>query len=120
MAGLRVQPRGDAETAKNGQQYRARRFSPLERCAVPALAGAQAEFLRHAMEGDNSEIAFGRVAEARGASPGVRDFGRTLEQDHAQAKDQAMNVARQQNVPPTDAMSPQAGREAAKLRRRSG
>ena len=88
--------------------------------AAPALAKPAPQFLKMALEGDNSEIQLGRLAQNRAASPGVRDFGRTLEQDHSQARDQAMNVARQINVPPTEAMAPAARQEKAKLRHMSG
>jgi putative membrane protein len=92
----------------------------LAALAAPALAKPAPEFLKTALQGDNSEIALGRLAETRAASPGVRDFGRTLEQDHSQARTQALDVAHQLKVPPTEAMAPQARHEEAKLRRLSG
>lgn len=88
--------------------------------AGPALAKPAPEFLRHALEGDNSEVTLGKLAQDRGASQGVRDFGRTLEQDHSQARDQAMQVARKLGAPTTDAMLPAAKKEEAKLRGLSG
>ena len=62
--------------------------------AVASAAPAQ-RFLQDAVAGDNGEVANGRMAQQQGASPGVKDFGRTLERDHAAAKDQALATARQ-------------------------
>jgi putative membrane protein len=88
--------------------------------ALPAVAKPAPEFLHKALEGDNSEIALGRLAETRAARPEVRDFGRTLAQDHSQARDQALGLARRLGVPPTDAMAPEARAEERKLRGLSG
>ena len=92
----------------------------LAALSAPALAKPAPQFMKTALEGDNSEVALGRLAQERAASPGVRDFGRTLEQDHSKARDQALTVARQLNVPPTDALAPPARQEEAKLRHLSG
>jgi putative membrane protein len=95
-------------------------------CAVAVLTASAAqakaprEFLQTALEGDNSEVALGRLAQERGASREVREFGRMLEQDHGQARDQAVAVAGRMGVRPTSAMMPEARAEAAKLRRLSG
>ena len=82
--------------------------------------GLAAQFLRQTIQGDNSEIQLGQLAESQGASQGVKDFGRTLEQDHAQARDQAAQVAKQVGVTPPQTMMPEAKQEKAKLSRLHG
>ncbi|HKA74242.1 MAG TPA: DUF4142 domain-containing protein, partial [Xanthobacteraceae bacterium] len=57
-------------------------------CAAPAARaqnkGDQA-FLKKAIEGNYAEIEMGKLAQQKGASDGVRSFGKQLEQDHAAA-----------------------------------
>ncbi len=84
--------------------------------AGSALAASDREFLTKAMQGDNSEMRLGAMAERRAASPEVKDFGRMLNSDHAMAGKQAMALARRLRVPTTMAMAPEAREEAKKLR----
>lgn len=95
--------------------------------AVLILAGAASaqpredrHFLKEAIQGDNSEMMLGRMAAERAISPRVRDYGRTLHDDHARARDQAMRVAARFGVPDTQAVTPEARHEASKLRRLHG
>lgn len=83
----------------------------------PALAASQHDqhFLEEAMKGDNSEMMLGQLAEQRGASSGVKAFGRTLHEDHAHAKTEAEPVARKAGVALTDAVTPEAAQERRKL-----
>jgi len=85
-----------------------------------AVAASNQSFLKKAMEGDNSEMHLGQIAAKRGASQGVRDFGRMLNTDHAKAKADALAVARAHHVAPTDEMAPEAKAEARKLSPLSG
>lgn len=78
--------------------------------AVPA-----AQFLRSAIQGDNSEARLGRLIARLGASLQVRQFGAALTRDHMQARAQAWAVARQIGVRPPTQMMPQARIEYAKL-----
>lgn len=95
--------------------------------AVLVLAGAahaqsrdDRHFLSEAIRGDNSEMMLGQMASQRAMSPRVRDYGRTLHDDHAHARDQAMRVAARFGVRDTQAIMPEARAEAAKLRRLNG
>jgi putative membrane protein len=88
--------------------------------AGAALAASDQDFLKKALEGDNSEMALGQMAEQRGASAGVRDFGRMLHDDHAAAKAKALPVAQEHGVPDTADMAPEAKAEAQKLKGLSG
>jgi len=88
--------------------------------APTALAATDTSFLKKALEGDNSEIALGQMAEQRGGSSGVRDFGRMLHDDHSAAKAKALPVARAHGVADTAEMAPEAKAEAKKLAGLSG
>ena len=83
-------------------------------------AGQDQAFLKKALEGDNSEVALGQMAEQHGSSSPVRDFGRMLHEDHAAAKVKALPVAQGHGVADTAEMAPEAKAEARKLERLSG
>ena len=85
-----------------------------------ALAGPDQTFLKKALEGDNSEVALGQMAQQHGASPAVRDFGQMLHDDHTAAKAKALAVAQQHGVADTSEMAPEAKAEAKKLEGLSG
>lgn len=78
------------------------------------------EFLRKAIQGDNSEMNLGSLAAQRGASAGVRDFGRMLERDHRAAKADAVRVAAHHHVAAPSTMMPEARAERRKLERLHG
>jgi len=89
--------------------------------AVPAAAAhGDRHFLENALKGDNSEMMLGSLAAERGASPELRDFGRTLRDDHARARDQTVPLARREGVPITQAPMPEAASERRKLERLHG
>jgi putative membrane protein len=95
--------------------------SVLLAIASPGAAASRgASFLKEAMQGDNSETTLGTIAAKRGASAGVRNFGRMLSTDHRQGKARAAVVARQLHVPVTNEMAPEAIAERAKLARLRG
>lgn len=77
-------------------------------------------FLTKAIEGDNSEITLGRVAEHKGASPEVRRFGAMLVHDHAASRVQAEKIASAFGVKPTSELQPEAKDELNKLHGLSG
>lgn len=81
---------------------------------------SNAAFLKKALQGDNSEMRLGRLAEQQGHAPAVRAFGRTLARDHAAARQQALPVAKAHGVPATTEMAPEARTEYGKLRRMHG
>jgi putative membrane protein len=62
---------------------------------VPSAAFAETskQFLQNAIQGDNAEIMLGRMAEMKGSSPSVQEFGTTLFDDHSKAKAQTSQVA---------------------------
>ena len=80
----------------------------------PALA-APDDFLTKAIQGDNSEMRLGKLAQTRGQSAAVRRFGATLARDHAAARRAALPVARRHNVAVSDDMAEEARAEYDKL-----
>jgi putative membrane protein len=88
--------------------------------AAPAFAAPAAHFMKDAIEGDYSESTLGRVIQARGASPQVRDFGAMLTRDHTQALGQAQQVAAREHLHIRPTMAPEARDELYRLKRLSG
>ncbi|HEY2835810.1 MAG TPA: DUF4142 domain-containing protein [Rhizomicrobium sp.] len=68
---------------------------------APAFADSPRQFLEQALRGDNSEIMLGRIAADRARDPQVREFGRTLVQDHAEARAEVIKIGRRMGLHPT-------------------
>jgi len=91
-------------------------FATAVLVAAPAFAAMPpAQFLQHAIKGDNSEVRLGRLISHLGASAQVRRFGATLTSDHSVARSQAAALARRMGVRPPTAMTPDARVEYARL-----
>ena len=88
--------------------------------ATPAAANVDQQFLTDAIKGDNSEVTLGQMAQQKGASQGVKDFGKTLETDHSKAKDQASALAQQAGMTVPTEMADEAKQEQKKLEGLSG
>jgi putative membrane protein len=65
---------------------------------APAFADSPRQFLEQALRGDNSEIMLGRIAADRARDPQVREFGRTLVQDHAEARTDVIRIGRRMGL----------------------
>ena len=78
------------------------------------------QFLTEAMKGDNSEVRVGKLAQDKGSSQGVKDFGKMLADDHGKHKDQVAQVATALNVPATDETKAEADAVYGKLQGLSG
>lgn len=88
--------------------------------STAAWSAPARQFLGDAIRGDNSEMTLGQIAASRGDSAGVRDYGTRLHDDHANARVEAVRVARALRVPVPAGMMPEAVRERSRLRRLSG
>jgi len=64
------------------------------------LAGADQNFLNDAVQSDLAEINMGKLAQQKGQSQGVKDFGRMLEQDHSQHLEKAKQAGQQMGMTP--------------------
>jgi putative membrane protein len=89
---------------------------------VPSAAFAETskQFLQNAIQGDNAEIMLGRMAEMKGSSPSVQEFGTTLFDDHSKAKAQTSQVAEQLGMKIPDKPMAQALEERDRLSRLNG
>ena len=83
-------------------------------------AKSPTDFIKDAIQGDNSEIMLGQMAEQKGGSQQVKDFGRTLVTDHSKAKNEASTVAKTLGVTPPDVPTDEAKDEQTKLSTMSG
>jgi putative membrane protein len=76
--------------------------------ATAALAAPPALFLKNAAQGDQSEVTLGNLAAQRGASQGVRDYGRRLASDHGAHLGQVQALAGRMHVRIPGGMKPDA------------
>jgi putative membrane protein len=67
--------------------------------AIAQLTAADHAFLIDAAQGNLAEVELGRLAEQRGASAQVRDFGRMMAQQHGQSNQDLTAIAQRLGVP---------------------
>lgn len=77
------------------------------------------QFITRAAQGGLMEVEVGKLAQEKGSSNEVKEYGKKLEQDHAKANEQLKHLAETKNVPmPTDMGAEKAALD--KLRALSG
>jgi putative membrane protein len=57
-------------------------------------------FIKEAMEGDLAEVNMGKLAQEKGQSEGVKNFGKMLEQDHGEHSQKVQSKAQELGVTP--------------------
>ena len=62
-------------------------------------------FIKNAIEGNIAEVNVGKLAQEKGKSQAVKDFGKMLETDHGKANDNAKAAASQIGVEPPNGSS---------------
>lgn len=68
-------------------------------CAYAAdPAGADGDFYAKAAAGGMAEVETGKLAQAKGNSPAVREFGEMMVRDHTKANDNLKQIAGRQNI----------------------
>jgi putative membrane protein len=77
-------------------------------------------FLHYAIQDDNAGVKFGALAEKRGSTPEVRQFGTTLRTDNEAARTQAVETAKTAGVTAPVGMSGNATRVYNDLAKLSG
>jgi putative membrane protein len=85
-----------------------------------ALADSPRQFLEHALEGDNSEIMLGRLADEKARDAQVREFGRTLAADHSRAREEVIRVGGRMGIRRNRDVAPEAKDERDRLQRMDG
>jgi putative membrane protein len=58
------------------------------------------KFMKEAIQGNLAEVKVGQLAQEKGATQGVKDFGAALVKDHGSANESAAQVAQQMKVTP--------------------
>ena len=105
-------------------EYNVGEALPVENAAtdmVPGTAGTiDSAFITEAMQGDNSEVAIGQLAQAQGTSQKVKDFGRLLVEDHGSHKEELKTLAGAADVPVTDEPSAEGKANLERLKALSG
>ena len=85
-----------------------------------ATDSPDAKFLTDAARGDVAEIKMGQLAQQRGQSEGVREFGKMLEEDHSKAGKKTSELAKDLNVVPPAQPSAEQMAKYAELEKLSG
>lgn len=67
---------------------------------VSAADAGGGRFIKEAIQGNLAEVKVGQLAQDKGASQGVKDFGAALVKDHGAANDNAAQAAQQMKVTP--------------------
>jgi putative membrane protein len=62
-------------------------------------SSADENFAKKAAEGGMAEVKLGQLAEEKGTSPAVKNFGRRMVQDHSKANNELKDVTSKENIP---------------------
>jgi putative membrane protein len=71
---------------------------PLTPVAAFAASNPDASFYKHAAEGGIAEVEAGRMAQDKGNSQQVKDFGAMMVKDHSAANDKLQSIAAGKNI----------------------
>jgi putative membrane protein len=85
-----------------------------------ATDSPDSRFLTEAIRGDMAEVKLGQLAQMRGQSEAVREFGKMLADDHSKAQKKASDLAKELNVTPPTQPTAEQMQEYAALARLSG
>ena len=91
-------------------------------CAGGAFAkdAKTRDFLKSAMQGDNSEVMLGKLASERAGSEAAKRYGQMLVDDHSMHLQKVEQVASSMNVPAEHQPMPAAEKERDKLSKLQG
>jgi len=81
---------------------------------------AQQNFLKEAIQGDLAEVQMGQLAQQKGQSEDVKQFGQMLQQDHSQNLQQAQQLAQQEGITPPNAPNAEQKKAYERLSKLSG
>ena len=91
-------------------------------CSVSTFASAKSngDFLKDAIQGNLGEVQIGQLAQQNGSSAEVKDFGKTLVDDHSAANEKAVSLAQTKGMTPPTEPKPEAKKLYDKLSKLSG
>jgi len=72
--------------------------------AAGKIAGKDMKFVTKAASGGNAEVQLGQIAQQKGQSQEVKDFGSRMVADHTKANDELKQLAQQKGITITDKM----------------
>ena len=81
---------------------------------------ADKKFVKEAAEGGLAEVELGKLAQEKGSSDSVKQFGERMVQDHSKANDELKKAAAEANISVPDAMPAKDRRLKDKLSKLSG
>jgi len=87
--------------------------------ASAAVAGGDRTFVMEAAKGGMAEVALGQLAQQRGSSDAVKQFGSRMVDDHTKANDELKQIAMGKGITLADATPPKDA-QARKLEGLSG
>jgi len=82
-----------------GRQQESTTQDNTETNAASTRSSADENFAKKAAQGGMAEVKLGQLAEQKGSSPEVKDFGRRMVQDHSKANNQLKDVVSRENIP---------------------
>ena len=83
-------------------------------------AVSDTDFAKDAAQGGLAEVKMGELAQQKGSSDTVKDFGKRMVEDHTQANDKLKSVASQENMKLPEKLSKKDQRTYDKLSQLSG
>jgi putative membrane protein len=75
------------------------RSSTTDKTSANTKSSADENFAKKAAAGGMAEVKLGQLAEEKGSSPAVKNFGRRMVQDHSKADNELKEVTSKENVP---------------------
>ena len=91
-----------------------------ETASSTETAAIDSTFVTDAIKGDNGEVAIGQLAQAKGQSQAVKDFGKLLVSDHGAHKQELASLAQTAGVQVTDEPTVEGKGNLEKLKGLSG
>jgi putative membrane protein len=91
-SGTTRQPQGRQQESSTSQDN-------SDTTSTNTKSSADENFAKKAAEGGMAEVKLGQLAEEKGSSPAVKNFGRRMVQDHSKANNELKDVTSKENIP---------------------
>jgi len=108
------------ETASNTSPTSADRTSSADRSTTGALNSTDKDFFTKAARGGMAEVELGNLAQQRGSSDAIKNFGKKLVNDHTKLNNDLRDIAVRQNLTLPMDLSSEERRTIDKLSKLSG